>query len=218
MLYETQVGHITSVLALVAAAYTAVAAGFGGRRHSAALIASAYRGVVATFALVVLTAAALLTGLVTHDFQAVYVAEYSSRAVPWFYNLGSLWAGQAGSLILWSSVLSGFSVVVLWQHRRAGAANRELLPWVVAVLMVIEVFFLGLLNFAVDAWQRLPFTPSDGNGLMPLLLNPAMMAHPPSLYTGYVGFAVPFAIAMAALITGRTGDEWIVAIRRWALL
>lgn len=222
MLYETQVGHIASVLSLVMAAYAALAAGIGARRQSSLLIASAYRGVVATLALVGLAAGALIVGLVTHDFQAVYVWEYSSTSVPWYYNVSSLWAGQPGSLILWSGVLAAFSVAVVWQHRTSPV--RDLLPWVVAVLMTAETFFLGLLNFSVDAWQRLtqnglPFTPTgSGNGLMPLLLNPAMMAHPPALYTGYVGFAVPFAFAIAALITGRLGDEWIVATRRWSLL
>ncbi len=219
---ETDFGQIAALLAFASALYTVVCAVAGagvlGRPRRPALVHSAARGVVATGVLVALTAGALLYALWTHDFNVVYVADYSNLEESRVYDLTSLWAGQSGSLMLWCLMLSIFAGVVVWQHR--GGRNRELLPWVMAVLMVYEVFFLGLINFVVASpWARFPLgqTPSDGQGLMPLLQNPTMTVHPPALYTGYVALGVPFAFAIAALITGRVGDEWIAATRRWTL-
>jgi cytochrome c-type biogenesis protein CcmF len=217
---ETDLGHICAMLALACATYTAVAAAAGARLRRPGLVRSATRGVIATGGLIVLMTGALLYALWTHDFAVKYVAQYSNLEVPRIFNLSSLWAGQAGSLMFWCLLLNLFAVLVLWQHRgRAGGGARALMPWVVAVLMGYQVFFLGLINFVVESpWARLPVPPADGQGLMPLLQHPAMLVHPPALYLGYVGFSVPFAFAMAALITGRVGDEWIQATRRWVLL
>src|ERR687884_1084427 len=119
--------------------------------------------------------------------------------------------------MFWCLLLNIFAALVLWQNR--GGRNRELMPWVIALMMGYQVFFLGLITFVVDSpWTRLANPPRDGQGLMPLLQHPTMLVHPPTLYLGYVAFSVPFAFAMAALITGRLGDEWIRATRRWTLL
>ena len=214
---ETDIGHIAALMALASAVYTVLAAALGGRFKQPELVRSAARGVVATGALIVLMAGALLYALWTHDFGVTYVAQYSNLETSPIYNISSLWAGQAGSLMLWCLLLNLFAGLVLWQNRRG--RNRELMPWVMAVLMAYQVFFLGLINFVVDSpWARYMVPPGDGQGLMPLLQNPTMMIHPPSLYLGYVAFGVPFAFAMAALITGRVGDEWIRATRRWTLV
>src|SRR5919202_196419 len=217
---ETDLGHICAMLALACATYTAVAAAAGARLRRPGLVRSATRGVIATGGLIVLMTGALLYALWTHDFAVKYVAQYSNLEVPRIFNLSSLWAGQAGSLMFWCLLLNLFAVLVLWQHRgRADGGVRALMPWFVAGLMGYQVFFLGLINFVVESpWVRLPVPPADGQGLMPLLQNPTMLIHPPTLYLGYVGYSVPFAFAIAALITGRVGDEWIQATRRWVLL
>jgi cytochrome c-type biogenesis protein CcmF len=217
---ETDLGQISAMLALACAAYSAVAAAAGARLRRPGLVRSATRGVIATGCLIVLMTGALLYALWTHDFAVKYVAQFSNLEVPRVFDLSSLWAGQAGSLMFWCLLLNLFAVLALWQNRgRLGDGTRALMPWVVAVLMGYQVFFLGLINFVVESpWVRLPVPPADGQGLMPLLQNPTMLIHPPTLYLGYVAYSVPFAFAMAALITGRVGDEWIQATRRWVLL
>src|SRR5579875_3208108 len=214
---ETDVGHIAALLALASAVYTAVVAVLGARLRRPELVRSAQRGVIATGALIALMAGALLYALWTHDFGVKYVFDYSNREVPAVYNLSSLWAGQAGSLMLWCLLLNLFAVAALWQNR--AGRNHELMPWVMAVMMGYQVFFLGLIDFVVESpWIRYVNPPHDGQGLMPLLQNPTMLVHPPTLYLGYVGYSVPFAFALAALLTGRVGDEWIATTRRWTLL
>ena len=217
---ETDLGHISAMLALACAAYTAVAAAAGARLRRPGLVRSATRGVIATGGLIALMTGALLYALWTHDFAVKYVAQYSNLEVPRVFDLSSLWAGQAGSLMFWCLLLNLFAALALWQNRgRLGGGTQALMPWVIAVLMGFQVFFLGLINFVVESpWVRLPVPPADGQGLMPLLQNPTMLIHPPMLYLGYVAYSVPFAFAMAALITGRVGDEWIQATRRWVLL
>ena len=217
---ETDLGQISAMLALACAAYSAVAAAAGARFRRPGLVRSATRGVIATGCLIVLMTGALLYALWTHDFAVKYVAQYSNLEVPRVFDLSSLWAGQAGSLMFWCLLLNLFAALALWQNRgRLGGGTQALMPWVIAVLMGFQVFFLGLINFVVESpWVRLPVPPADGQGLMPLLQNPTMLIHPPMLYLGYVAYSVPFAFAMAALITGRVGDEWIQTTRRWVLL
>jgi len=222
---ETDFGQIVALLAFATALYTLVCAIVGaggrGRPRRPDLVRSAARGVAATGVLIALTIGALLYALWIHDFNVAYVTDHSNLEESHVYDLTSLWAGQSGSLMLWCLMLSIFAGVVVWRNRdfRHGR-YRELMPWVIAVLMTYQVFFLGLINFVVESpWTRLPLdqTPPDGVGLMPLLQNPLMTIHPPALYTGYVALGVPFAFAMAALITGRVNDEWIAATRRWTL-
>src|ERR671938_96682 len=214
---ETDVGQIAALLALGSALYGVLAAAAGARLRRPELVQSAARGVLATGGLIALMTGALLYALWTHDFAVSYVSQYSNLEVPPIFNVSSLWAGQAGSLMFWCLLLNLFAMLVLWQNR--GGRNRELMPWVIALMMGYQVFFLGLINFVVDSpWTRLANPPRDGQGLMPLLQHPTMLVHPPALYTGYVAFSVPFAFAMAALITGRVGDEWIRTTRRWTLV
>jgi len=222
---ETDFGQIVALLAFASAVYTVICAvlgaGWRGRPRRPELARSAARGVAATGVLIALTIGALLYALWIHDFNVAYVTDHSNLEESHVYDLTSLWAGQSGSLMLWCLMLSIFAGVVVWRNRdfRHGR-YRELMPWVIAVLMTYQVFFLGLINFVVESpWTRLPLdqTPPDGVGLMPLLQNPLMTIHPPALYTGYVALGVPFAFAMAALITGRVNDEWIAATRRWTL-
>ncbi|MFQ5886146.1 MAG: heme lyase CcmF/NrfE family subunit, partial [Anaerolineae bacterium] len=207
-------GYLALLLALVISVYAALAAFWGKRFDYPGFLASARNGVYAVGGLLTVAALALIYALVTHDFQVEYVASYTSLDLPLFYALSAFWAGQAGSLLLWAWLLALFSVIVVLQNRR----DQELLPYVISILMGIEIFFLVLMIMTTNPLHRLDFVPSDGQGMNPLLQNPGMIFHPPATYLGYVGFAVPFAFAMAALFTGRLDEVWIRTTRRWTLL
>jgi cytochrome c-type biogenesis protein CcmF len=209
-----EVGRLAICLALLCAAYSAGAAVSGGASRRLHWVRSAEHGAYAVFALVTVATAILLRALLQHDFSLEYVAAYSSSTLPTQYVVASLWGGQKGSLLFWSFMLTFFSTVVHWQNRER---NRALMPWVTATLMVIAIFFLALLTFVTDPFERLPVAAREGQDLNPLLQNYWMMIHPPSLYTGYVSASVPFAFAIAALASGQLGDQWIRTVRRWAL-
>lgn len=160
--------------------------------------------------------AAIEWALLTHDFSIRYVAENGARAVPTYYTAISLWAALEGSLLLWLLVLAGFTVAVML---RAGAQGRELHPWALSTMSAVAVFFFALALFGGNAFETVSPVPKDGPGPNPLLQDhPLMGVHPPLLYLGYVGMTVPFAYAVAALATGRTGGAWVAVTRRWTLL
>src|SRR5262249_31361990 len=133
----------------------------------------------------------------------------------WPYKLSALWGSQAGSLMLWCWLLSGFASVVCLTNRHR---NRELMPVVVAVLMGIAVFFTGLLSFVTSPVETVARAPRDAAGLNPRPQTTYMVTPPPVLCLGYVALAVPFAFAMAALVTGRLDTQWITSVRRWTIL
>jgi cytochrome c-type biogenesis protein CcmF len=170
----------------------------------------------AMLAFAVMACAVLVWALVVHDFSVRYVAENGARAVPLYYTVISLWAALEGSLLLWLLVLTGYGVLLM----RAGAGRAEdLRPWAMVVLSGVAVFFFGLALFAGNAFQQVSPVPPDGPGPNPLLQDhPLMGIHPPLLYLGYVGMTVPFAYAVAALVTGNTGRGWVQATRRWTLV
>lgn len=199
---------------LVMAAYTfaiSLAAGQGRPR----LLQSARLGAYATSALVLCGVLLLAYAFITHDFRIRYVSRYSDRSMSTTYLLTALWGGQDGSLLWWSFLLAGYTTAaVRWMKGR----YRQLQPYVIATLMVIVAFFAVLMIFAANPFeQNMAGAKPDGDGLNPLLQNYWMILHPPALYMGFVGCAVPFAFAVAALITGRLDTEWIVAVRKWML-
>ena len=208
------VGYVALSIAFVLAVYAAIISLIAVRSGQGDLWLSARNAVWAAVALTSVASAALVYALVTRDFSLRYVAEYTSRDLSIPLTVSAWWAGQAGSLLLWSWLLAVFAGVVLIQNRRQ---NKELTPYTVAVIMAVLAFFLGIVIFAANPFEKLPATPADGLGLNPLLQNKGMLYHPPTLYLGYVGFAVPYAYAMAALMSGRLGNEWICASRRWTL-
>jgi cytochrome c-type biogenesis protein CcmF len=208
------IGYVALSMAFVLAAYAAVASLLAVRSGQGDLWLSARNAVWAALALTSVASAALVYSLATRDFSLRYVAEYTSRDLSMPLTLSAWWAGQAGSLLFWSWLLAVFAGVVLIQNRRQ---NKELTPYTVAVIMAVLTFFLGIVIFAANPFEKLPATPADGLGLNPLLQNKGMLYHPPTLYLGYVGFTVPYAYAMAALMSGRLGNEWIYASRRWAI-
>jgi cytochrome c-type biogenesis protein CcmF len=207
-------GYIVIFIGLVLSAYAALASLVAARREDPTLMESARNAVYAVAALTTIAFLLLLYFLVTRHFEIEYVASYTSRDLPLLYTISAAWAGQKGSLLLWAWVLSLYGGIVIWQNRDK---NRHLMPYVTAVLMAIQTFFLFILNFVTPPFATLPTPPPDGHGLNPLLQNHLMLFHPPTTYIGYVGFAVPFAFAIAALITGRLGDLWIASTRRWTL-
>jgi cytochrome c-type biogenesis protein CcmF len=199
---------------LVAAAYTfavSLAAGRGQPR----LLRAARLGAFATSALVLFAVLLLTYAFVTHDFRIRYVSRYSDRSMPKLYLITSLWGGQDGSLLWWSLLLSGYTAgCVAWMRGR----YRQLQPYVIATLMAIVGFFMVLMLFAANPFEAsIAGARPDGDGLNPLLQNYWMVIHPPCLYTGFVGCAVPFAFCVSALVTGRLDSEWINAVRKWML-
>src|SRR5258706_1982208 len=199
---------------LVAAAYTfavSLAAGRGRPR----LLQAARLGSYATSGLVLLGVLLLAYAFLTHDFRIRYVSHYSDRTMSTPYLLTSLWGGQDGSLLWWSLLLSVYTAVaVAWLKGR----YRELQPYVIATLMVIIAFFSILMLFSANPFEtNIAGARPDGEGLNPLLQNYWMIIHPPSLYSGFVGCSIPFAFAIAALVSGRLDNEWIVAVRKWML-
>ncbi|MFQ5893826.1 MAG: cytochrome c biogenesis protein CcsA, partial [Nitrospinota bacterium] len=210
-----EIGSFALLLATVTAIYGVVTCIWGARTGRGRLIASGYHAALAMGALVLLASIALWYALLTSDFRVEYVAAVSSRAQPTMYKFAAFWGSLDGSLLLWELLLSLFTVLVIGLYRNSQA---DLAPYAVATLLVNSVFFLTvMLFFANPLGLRTP-APPDGMGLNPILQNPGMAAHPPTLYLGFVGFAVPYAFCMAALATGKLTDQWIVITRRWSLV
>ena len=135
--------------------------------------------------------------------------------MPWYYTISAFYGGQEGSLLYWGLMLAVFSAIFIFTSRRAPAA---LVPYVIVTLMAIETFLLIVLTSVSNPFVRLPgVAPADGTGLNPLLMDPGMLIHPPTLLMGYMSFALPFAFAVAALITGKLDSAWLRSIRRWTL-
>ncbi len=204
-------------LALGLALYGAVAAAFGARRRQPVLVESARTSAYSLFALVAAANGAMLAAILSNDFAIRYVAENSSRETPLFFKVLSLWSADQGSLLLWNLILAGFIAAVAFRFRKR---PPETFPWALAVMNVVQVFYLVLVlgptrPFATFAGG---VGPADGRGPLPLLQNhPLMAIHPPMLYLGFIGMTVPFSFAMAALISGRLSDRWIRITRRWTL-
>ncbi len=227
-------GFGTLVITFLVSIYGAVAAVYGARKKLPGWVDSARNAMLLTFPLLTITAFSIVYLLVTRHYEYPFVTEVISNSMPIPLRFTALWGGQAGSLIFWSWLMSAFaSAVTLRKWDR----DREFLPWVVLVSLVTLAFFLMLSLFVenpfVRYWQSatgnvttalfqpggmMAFIPQDGNGMNPLLRHFGMVIHPPLLYLGFVSFVIPYAFAMAALITGRTDDRWIRITRRWALV
>ena len=212
------------LLAFVLVVYAIVASVAGVLLRKERLQYSAYRATAAIWGLVTVATGCLVYALLTDDFRLASVAGHTNRALPWFYKITALWSGQEGSLLFWSWLLASYSMVAVWLNRER---HRSMMPYAVATLAVVQGFFLTLNNFVANPFELLAFNqggamvvsgPVDGNGLNPLLQYPAMAIHPPMLYLGYVGFSVPFAFAMATLITKQAGEKWIETTRRWTMV
>jgi cytochrome c-type biogenesis protein CcmF len=211
-----RLGSFALLLAVALAAYGLVAAAIGGRRRRPALVDSARRTSFAVFAAVVTANAAMMIALLQNDFAIRYVAQNSSLETPTFYKVLSLWAADDGSLLLWNLVLSGFTVAVALRFRRYRPVT---FPYALAVLNAVQIFYLILVNGPSRPFGTLANPPLDGNGPPALLQNhPLMAVHPPFLYLGFIGFTVPFAFGIAALLVGGGSDHWAALTRRWTLM
>jgi cytochrome c-type biogenesis protein CcmF len=208
------IGRPSLIAALIFAAAALLLLAAGGAMRRRDLSAAGRRALVAAAAFVGGAAVALVSALLAHDFSFEYVASYSSTSLSRGYTLAALWGGMEGSLLFWTALLMLFSVVAL---SRARSLDASLVSWAGAVLAGVSVFFLGLLVFPASPFTQLADVPSDGSGLNPLLQSPGMLIHPPLLYTGFVGFSIPFAFAMGALVTKQLDDSWFTHTRRWTL-
>lgn len=211
----TDLGSVFMVAGLMIAIYSGVVAIVGYRRGRSDLVASATNGVLVMMGLVTLSSLILLYAFLSRDFGVKYVAMQSSKDMSLILTVAAFWGGQEGSLLFWAWTLSLFTAWVVFTNRRRYV---QLMPYVIAVLMAVEAFFLLALSTVVNPFLRYPYTPADGLGLNPLLHDGGMFIHPPMLLLGYMGFTIPYAFAIAALITGRLGNEWIKAVRQWTLI
>lgn len=209
------VGELSLWVALLMAAWTTTVSFSGGVQGRADLVKSGERALYATFAFTLLASIGIWTALFTHDFSIKFVASYTSANLPKIYTFTAFWAGQAGSMLFWSLILTAYAAVAVFTNR---AKNRVMMPWVTGTLGVIALFFLMTMCFGANPYERLDWIPPDGRGMNPQLQNPGMAIHPPMLYLGLVATAVPFAFAIGALISRRLDAEWLGAVRRWALL
>jgi cytochrome c-type biogenesis protein CcmF len=226
------IGFGSLLITLIVSIYGLGAALYGEKKKQKAWILSAQQAMRLVFPLLTISVISLIYLLLTDHFEVVYVTEVSSRSMPAYLKITALWGGQAGSLLFWSWLLAGFtSAVTLRKWDR----DQDLLPWVIVVSLATLAFFVLLNTFfenpfirywqtpdgIATAFSRPPggvqIFPRDGGGLNPLLRHPGMIIHPPMQYLGFVAFIIPYAYAMASLITGRTDDRWIQLSRRWTL-
>src|SRR3954468_13747622 len=173
------------------------------------------RAVYAICVCLLVASISLWQGLINHDINMEYVWAYTSRNLPSSYIFSAFWAGQKGSLLFWAVVLSLFASAA-----QALTARRfaYLMPYVAGVTAAVITFFVSVMLFAANPFERLGFTPADGRGLNPQLQNVGMVIHPPMLYLGYISITIPFAFAVAALLSRRLDVGWLHAIRKWTLV
>ena len=232
--------YLTLVLALILCAFGMAAGFWGGRLDLSAaaqgaatsgqskpseagpvsawshrLAAASFRSIYAVCGLVGIAALILWYGLLTDQFQIAYIWNSSERTLPTFYKFAAIWGGQAGSLLFWTLLLSLFSTAAALTFR---TSQRTLMPYVNGTLLAILLFFLVLLVFSANPFEQIGVVPGDGRGLNPLLQNYWMVIHPVMLYLGWVGLSVPFAFAVAALLSRRLDRRWVRTVRRWTLI
>ena len=218
-------GDFCLILSLCLTAFAFFAALLGASQRQERITRSAERAVYAATGSIALAFSALLYLLLTNDFSTSHVASASSRDLPVFYKIAAIWGAHDGSMLLWVFFTAIFCAIVVYQNR---LRHRDMMPYVVAVLMFNLSFFLSLNIFLSNPFNQLfqvfsdgslqNYIPSDGRGLNPLLQHWAMVIHPPILYLGFIGFVVPFAFAFSALVTNQLGNTWIRTTRRWTLL
>ena len=208
-------GYITLLLALVLASYSVMGSLVGASRGAPQLVRSALNATYLAPIALGLSTVGLVGAFVSKDFQVQYVAEHSNRAMDPQYIWVAFYAGNEGSILFIAFALAVLAAVAVFFSPKA---LKPSLPYVNAVLMLVLVFFVAVMVFLANPFARLDFPPLDGRGINPLLTHPGMFIHPPMLMTGLISFTVPFAIAMGAMLSGRTGDEWVDAGRAWGIL
>ena len=214
----SQVGSFALLLALALSAYSFLAGLLALARPgpgSERLGETARRAGIAVFGIVFLAAVVLVVAAFQDDFSIAYIFHHSNRDLPIAYKFAVLWSGQEGSLLFWSLLLATYGLVLRLRHK----TDARLFAYASVIIAAVQVFFLLLLNFAAHPFAVMTGElPPDGNGLNPLLQYPEMVIHPPMLYLGYVGFTIPFAFALGALIMRYPGEKWINITRRWTMV
>src|SRR5689334_14243584 len=209
-------GSFLLLATFVVCAYAASVSVVGARRRSRRLIESGIGAFYLVAALMTVASAVMINAFLTDDYSIKYVSHYSDSVQPLFYKITSYWGGLDGSIMFWVFLLALFGTAAVYVNRER---ERELIPYVVATISTVQMFFLYLMVV-----HKNPFTtyltkvPTDGSGLNPLLQNYWMAIHPPSLYTGFVGMTIPYAFCISALITGHLDDSWLRAVRRWTMV
>ncbi|NIM19149.1 MAG: heme lyase CcmF/NrfE family subunit [Candidatus Latescibacteria bacterium] len=218
-------GNLSLALAFSFSIYSTIALFFGTQSGRREVVKSGYNALYAVLFFATCATVALIVLLARSDFNIEYVANYTNRDLPMFYKLAAFWGGQKGSLLLWTWLLALFSAIIAYRQRHL---RGDFINYALGIMMLTSIFFLLLNKFVANPFDTLgiqhqeglsavPFTPRDGRGLNPLLQHPEMVIHPPVLYVGFVGFVVPFAFAMAALMTKEMGNAWLKITRRWSL-
>jgi len=231
-----EVGWLALLIGFGLSLYASGAAAWGGWKGQSRWVASARNAACLVFPVLTVSVLALVAALLRLDFRLAYVADVSSQAMSPFLRATALWGGQQGSILFWGWLMAGFVGAVLVRPWRS---DRELFPWVIAIAMLTTAFFVSLAVFITNPFERywlvpgaqeltralsappgaMPYVPAEGDGLNPLLRHFGMIGHPPTTYLGFTGFVIPYAFAMAALITGKgREDGWIRATRRWTLV
>jgi cytochrome c-type biogenesis protein CcmF len=209
-------GSFLLLAAFVIAAYAAAMSVAGARRRSTPLTQSGVGAFHLVTALMLVASGVIVHAFVSGNYSIRYVQRYSDSTLPLFYKLTSYWGGLDGSIMFWITLLAIFGSVAIRVNRER---HRELIPYVVAVIAVVQMFFLYLTIVHNNPFSTyLTETHADGQGLNPLLQNFYMVIHPPTLYLGFVGLTIPYAFGMAALITGYLDDSWLRAVRRWTMI
>ena len=208
-------GSYLLLATFVVCSYAAVASVVGARRGSRRLIESGIGAFYLITALMTVASAVIVNAFLTNDFSIKYVVGYSNTVQPLFYKITAYWGGLDGSIMFWVFLLSIFGSIAVYVNRER---HRELIPYVVAVISTVQMFFLYLMVVHNNPFSTyLTAAPADGQGLNPLLQNYWMVIHPPTLYMGFVGMTIPFAFGIAALVTGHLDDSWLRAVRRWTM-
>jgi cytochrome c-type biogenesis protein CcmF len=209
-------GYYLLLAAFVVCAYAAAMSVAGARRRSKALIDSGIGAFHLIAALMTAASSVIIFAFVTGDYSIRYVQRYSDSTLPMFFKITSYWGGLDGSIMFWVFLLSLFGSTAVYINRER---HRELIPYVVSVISVVQMFFLLLMIVHNNPFSTfLTETHADGTGLNPLLQNAYMVIHPPTMYLGFVGLTIPFAFGMAALFTGHLDDSWLRAVRRWTMI
>lgn len=208
-------GALLLLIAFVLAAYAVAASVAGARRRNIRLVESAIGAFYTVAAVMTVASGVIVYAFVAGDYSIRYVRRYSDSVQPLFYKITSYWGGLDGSVMFWVFLLSLFGAIAVKVNRDR---HRELIPYVVAVIAAVEMFFLFLMVIHNNPFATyLTELPTDGRGLNPLLQNFYMAIHPPTMYLGFVGLTIPFAFGMAALFTGHLDDSWLRAVRRWTM-
>jgi len=209
-----EIGHYAVVTALLLSLFGIAAPLIGLRKKNPAWVQVGQRAVILNFVLISIGMAAMIYSYLTEDYSVRYIYATSNSKLPIFYKIAGLWGGHEGSLLLWAWILSFYSMVAATLHWKT---QPVVMPYLILMESLVLCGFLLLILFLSNPFEQIFPAPLDGKDLNPLLQDPAMVIHPPLLYLGYVGLSIPFSFAMAALFSGRLGEEWVKVTQRWTI-